>query len=418
MTSQIASLRTRGMRDLLPAQMARFRRVEQAFVSVMAAWGYAEVRTPTLEHLHLFTSAGTLSPQLLDKVYSFLDWDGWSGERVVLRPDATIPVARVYNERMAGSVAKLFYVTNIFRFAAGDEPRELWQCGAEVIGDTWPGGDIEAIAAGRRVLERLGLGDVTVRLSHTGVIRALLERAGFAPEDQAEQYDRLLDGDLGVVRDLEQRVPDLQASLHLLTGVTGGSAAYLANLRAAFASVTAAMDRALDELERVAAAIEALRCPFEIDLTMARDFEYYTGPVFRFVLPGGRDVGGGGRYDALVRSERGTTPACGFAFFMDRLGEALPKPERQTDSSVIHVQPATDDAAALGLALSIALELQEMGFCAELVRSRREAQVRWLLQVDPQDRDRRYVMRREPDGEPVTAATIEALVRVLGRARC
>jgi histidyl-tRNA synthetase len=139
MTSQLESLRTRGMRDLLPAQMAAFRRIERAFLDVLHAWGYQEVRTPTL-----------LSPHLLERVYSFLDWDGWSGERVVLRPDATIPVTRVYAERMAGGVAKLCYVTNIFRFAAGDEPRELWQCGAEVIGDTWPGGDIELIAAGRK----------------------------------------------------------------------------------------------------------------------------------------------------------------------------------------------------------------------------------------------------------------------------
>ncbi|MGH2604454.1 MAG: ATP phosphoribosyltransferase regulatory subunit, partial [Dehalococcoidia bacterium] len=302
MTSQIESLRTRGMRDMLPAQMTRFRRVEAAFIDVMAGWGYEEVRTPTIEHLHLFTSAGTLSPHLLERVYSFLDWDGWSGERVVLRPDATIPTTRLYGERMAESVAKLFYVTNIFRFAAGDEPRELWQCGAEVIGDTWPGGDTELIAAGRQVLERLGFAGVTVRLSHTGVIRSLLERAGFPPEEQAGQYDRLLDGDLSVVRELESRLPELQASLHLLTGVTGTGPAYVGNLRTAFAALTPELDRALDQLGRMATAVAALGSPCEIDLTMVRDFEYYTGPVFRFVLADGRDVGGGGRYDALVRT--------------------------------------------------------------------------------------------------------------------
>ena len=55
---------------------------------------------PLIEPLHLFTSAGTLSPQTLDRVYSFLDWDGWSGERVVLRPDSTIPAARLYAEHL------------------------------------------------------------------------------------------------------------------------------------------------------------------------------------------------------------------------------------------------------------------------------------------------------------------------------
>ena len=88
--------RCKGTRDLSPEEMARFRLIEGAFRDCCLKWGYEEVRTPTLEYLHLFTSTGTLTPSRLNKVYSFLDWDGWSGERVVLRPDGTIPVARLY----------------------------------------------------------------------------------------------------------------------------------------------------------------------------------------------------------------------------------------------------------------------------------------------------------------------------------
>src|SRR5690242_14985432 len=108
MSDTAESLRVRGMRDLLPGAMNRFRRVERAFREELLSWGYEEVRTPVIERLHLFTSAGTLSPHLLDRVYSFLDWDGWSGERVVLRPDSTIPAARVYAESVRGR-AKLCY---------------------------------------------------------------------------------------------------------------------------------------------------------------------------------------------------------------------------------------------------------------------------------------------------------------------
>src|SRR5919199_1586827 len=133
------------MRDLLPHDMARFRRIERAFRDELLSWGYEEIRTPTIEHLHLFTSAGTLSPQLLGRVYSFLDWDGWTGERVVLRPDATIPVARLFREKLRKAPTKLAYVTNIFRFAQANEPREVWQCGAELIGESWPHGDLEQI---------------------------------------------------------------------------------------------------------------------------------------------------------------------------------------------------------------------------------------------------------------------------------
>ena len=86
--------RCKGTRDLSPGEMAVFRLIEGVFRDACLNWGYKEVRTPTLEYLHLFTSVGTLTPGMLGRVYSFLDWDGWSGERVVLRPDGTIPWRR------------------------------------------------------------------------------------------------------------------------------------------------------------------------------------------------------------------------------------------------------------------------------------------------------------------------------------
>ena len=170
------SMRCPGMRDWLPVEMARFRRIEQAFRDVCLAWGYEEVRTPTIEHLHLFTSTGTLFSQMLGRVYSFLDWDGWTGERVVLRPDSTIPVARLYAEHVeAGVIKKLFYVQNVIRFAQGDESREDRQCGIELVGDTQPMGDIELVLVASDVLQRLGL-EIEIKLSDPGILRAILSR--------------------------------------------------------------------------------------------------------------------------------------------------------------------------------------------------------------------------------------------------
>src|SRR5947199_8615094 len=79
------SLLCPGMSDLLPDDLARFRRIETAFRAVCARWGYRELRTPSLEHLYLFTSSGTLSPALLGRADSFLEWDGSTGEGGVLR---------------------------------------------------------------------------------------------------------------------------------------------------------------------------------------------------------------------------------------------------------------------------------------------------------------------------------------------
>ncbi|MBM4416361.1 MAG: hypothetical protein FJ035_09040, partial [Chloroflexi bacterium] len=139
--------RSRGMSDLGPAEMRAFRRVERCFLEALEARGYAEIRTPTVEPLHLYTATGALSPQLLDRVYSFLDWDGWSGERVVLRPDATVPAARWYEQRWQSTEpARLCYVQPVFRFVA-EGAREQWQCGAELFGLAAPEGDGELLAA-------------------------------------------------------------------------------------------------------------------------------------------------------------------------------------------------------------------------------------------------------------------------------
>lgn len=418
MTAATESMRCPGMRDMLPADMARFRRVERAFRDELLAWGYAEVRTPTIERLHLFTSAGTLSPQLLERVYSFLDWDGWSGERVVLRPDATIPAGRLLTERLGGGPAKLFYVQNIFRFAQGDEQRELWQCGAEVYGETWPCGDVELIGAGRRVLERLGFDAVRVRLSHTGVLRALLARAGFAPEEQADRYDRILDGDLSVAAEIEARLPELDAPLHLLFDTTGTGTGYVANVRAAFTGVVPEMAPALDELAVVAEALATVGCPFEISMTLARDFEYYTGPVFHLAVDDGPALAFGGRYDALVHRDGGpAVPACGFGLSVERVMARLREPEPER-GPVVHVEPVERSAGAMGLALAVAQELQGAGFCAELVGSGRSPDCRWRLVVDARGGAGRYLLYDLQGDTRLSAATMQDVIVALGRGRC
>lgn len=372
MTLAPETLLCRGMRDLLPDELARFRRLETGFRSVCAAWGYREVRTPTLEHLYLFTSSGTLSPELLGRVYSFLDWDGWTGERVVLRPDATIPVARLYRERLDGGPAKLCYVENIFRFSRDEQPREVWQCGAELIGDTWPAGDVELLLLALDTLRTVGLQSVEVTLSHGGIVRALLEQAGYAPAERADLYDHLLDGDRAVLRDLEARLPELGAGLHLLTTVESAGVAYIDNLRAAFAAGAPAMRGPLDELELIGQTLERLGVAPRVDVSAVRDFEYYTGPVFHLEA-GGREIGSGGRYDSLIANRQGATvPACGFALQADRIASLLPA-EGEARPALVRVTPDAVGPAALAAAATAARGLQQKGLSAALTSAEARA---------------------------------------------
>lgn len=414
MTEATETLRSRGMRDLLPEEMARFRRVEGVFRATCEGWGFREIRTPVIEHLHLFTSAGTLSPQLLGRVYSFLDWDGWSGERVVLRPDATIPAARLYREHFQGEIGKFFYVENIFRFSASEDRREIWQCGAELIGDSWPLGDVEVISVARAVLLALGFTSVCARLSHTGIVREILAAAGYSPRELLSVYDRILDGDLGVEAEIEQRLPQLSAPLRLLFEGRGGGAGYLENLRSAFAATVPALHGPLDELTTAAATLEAAGCPLELDLTLVRDFEYYTGPVFQLTVDG-RTVAGGGRYDGLVAGRDGAIlPACGFAIDMEQAAALLPTlKERRREE--VQVRPAAASPQDMALALLVAAELQSGGFCAELIAPDRTPLCRWRLTVDPRAGAGRYRLEDCRRGTQQTAGSMDAIVAALGR---
>ena len=186
----------KGMQDLLPNDMLRFRHIEDTFRDCCRKWGYREVRTPTLEYLYLFTATGTLTPGMLGRVYSFLDWDGWSGQRVVLRPDGTIPIARLSIDNPGGEeLARLFYVTNIFTFeGTGKQNRERWQCGAEFFGASEFTSDVEMILLAEEVIRKLGIGNVKLQLSHAGLVRALLKEFKLGPGEEARITDRILEG--------------------------------------------------------------------------------------------------------------------------------------------------------------------------------------------------------------------------------
>ena len=304
-------LRSRGMRDLGPEAMRRFRAVERCFLDVTGTRGYQEIRTPSIEPLHLFTATGALSPSLLDRVYSFLDWDGWSGERVVLRPDGTVPAARWYEQRWQTSeAARLCYVQPIYRFVPGDGEREVWQLGVELFGLAAPEADAELLALALSLLESLGLTDVRFELSHAGLIRAVLAAAGLDSAAQADAYDRLLAGE--DISALSVVSSELAPALRLLTAVDGGGTGYLENLKAALLNAVPSAVEAIEQLAAATRALDAAGSTYRIVPGTTRNFEYYTGLTFR-VLSGESECIRGGRYDGLAEAIGGkAVPASGF----------------------------------------------------------------------------------------------------------
>ena len=373
----------KGMQDLLPADMLRFRRIEDVFRSCCRNWGYQEVRTPTLEYLYLFTATGTLTPGMLGKVYSFLDWDGWSGERVVLRPDGTIPVARLYTDNLSGQEsARLFYVTNIFAFeGTGKKNRERWQCGAEFFGGAKFAPDLEIILLAEEVIRKLDMGKVKLQLSHAGLVKALLKELKLSPAEEAKITDRILEGDWGALTAAKATNPEQERLMTALLSLKGKSSSFLRNVKASFPKASPDFKSSLEDFLSITTLLDGLGHSYEIDMTAMHGFEYYTGICFQ-LLAAGEKIGGGGRYDKLVPlMNGGDIPACGFALYVDPMMRLLP-PEKRKGKSGILVKGKELTPEIVKPCFTVAESLRDAGYSTEIdFTDREESSFRWVIRV-------------------------------------
>ncbi len=401
------------MRDLLPQDMERFRRVEQAFRDACTLYGYHEVKPPTIEYLQLFTALGTLSPGMVSRVYSFLDWDGWSGERVVLRPDSTIPVARLYVENMAPDLpARLSYVTNSFVFeATGTRNRERWQCGAEFIGGAPVTSDAETLLLARDIIGRLGLADVRLQVFHAGMIKSIIGELDMDQEHKERLIEAVLDGDWRGLTDAVRAGSGVRRYLSPLLALKGTSAGYLENIRALAADASAGFLASLDDFIEVARALDDLECAYEIDITAVRSFEYYTGICFQFLSPGGDKIGGGGRYDDLIPLMGGPDlPSCGFALYIDQIAEMLADAGSQQPR--IAIVSTDDDQDSVRRCLAMAQAVRGRGRAAIVCAGAEQSDCRWIVEVRADGSDSVIVTDRETN-EAATYSIPEALDRLI-----
>ena len=379
------SRRCKGMRDLLPGDMQQFRYIEDTFRRCCLKWGYREVRTPVLEYLHLFTATGTLTPGRLGKVYSFLDWDGWSGERVVLKPDGTIPIARLYLDNLSSTgEVRLFYVTEIFAFEqTGKENRERWQCGVEFLGGAAPMADVEILLLVREILNSLGIGNVELRLSHAGLAKALVRELGISPREEIKMLGRILDGDQQAWEEAKSRCPEQDGLLAFLVDFKGKSKGFWKKVEGLAAQASVEVKSRLGDFLDVVDLLDSLKCDYHIDFTALQGFEYYTGICFQ-LLSRGEKIAGGGRYDELLSLMGGESiPASGFAIYVDPVMKMLPPRGDECGENGVLLRGDRAVPGTVKVCFSLAQSLRSTGRSVELDFSGREmtGSYRWVISL-------------------------------------
>ncbi len=317
----------RGFRDVLSAEAQWRRSLIGAIDARFFAWGYEPVQTPTLESLDVLQEMGGLQ----SSPFRFYDRDG---KLLALRPDVTVPVARLVGMRMRGKEApfRLSYSAPVFREKESlqAQDREFWQAGVECIGPRGVAADAEVLCLFVEALEACGLREFTVALGCVGVLNALIEGAAAGPEWAAEVRRAFHTND--VVR-IDQLCSEAQAgqaanaeyaaAISQLVRISGGQEA-LAACRQLVEPLGAAAG--LDELEAIftLAAAQAKVGQLLVDFSIISNFDYYTGIVFKAYAPEcGMSLGSGGRYDSLLARFGREEAAAGFAIGIERVMEAL-----------------------------------------------------------------------------------------------
>ena len=154
-----------GTRDRLFAECAGRRRLENRMMELLAGRGYREVATPGLEYYNLFAQTGYPLPE--EGMYKLTDREG---RLLVLRPDLTMPIARLAATRLAGEELplRLCAAHSVYRMRSSytGRPGEWRQGGAELIGAAGLTADAEIITLAADCLRALGIDDFRLEIGH------------------------------------------------------------------------------------------------------------------------------------------------------------------------------------------------------------------------------------------------------------
>ena len=351
--------RPRGTRDFLPDEMAKRRYIENKLREVAVRWGYGEIKTPTFEHLELFTLKS--GEGILGEIYNFRD----KGDReVALRPELTAPVIRMYVEELQRSSKplKFYYFDNCFRYERPQKGRfrEFFQFGVEIIGSARPESEAEVIAMAVKMLKNAGVqGDLHV--GHLGIIRTLMKDL---QQDHQSKIMRLFDkkDHKGLEEFLDEisAPDDMRGKLFRLIGLRGINA--VSEARELVGDI-----EAMSQFEALLDLLDVYGLEYQVDLGIARGLDYYTGMVFEIYCEGlgaQNQVCGGGSYRLAQLFGGVDTPSTGYAIGFDRIMEICEaKPDTQRRIVVVSFDDTRKEAIVIAQKLRehVAVYIDVMG---------------------------------------------------------
>ena len=349
----------KGVKDILPADVSVWQKIESEARDLFRRYGYQEVRIPIFEQTELFARSIGADTDIVGKeMYTFPDRDGTS---LTLRPEGTASVVRAYIEHSLHQHArtwKLFYLGPMFRHERpqAGRLRQFHQAGVEVFGYSEPHVDVEVIALLHRYFTQLGvptfrtdlnsLGDGACRPSYLEKLKGFLKTID----------DRLCDNCKRRAQTNPLRVLDCKI------------ASCKALLTHAPIMVNHLCEDCRTHFDAVKAGLDQLEIPYSLNSRLVRGLDYYNRTAFEVVSTdlGAQDaVAAGGRYDGLVKALGGPAiPGIGFAIGLERL--VLLVKETVSQTSKVDVFIAALGAKATKAMLPVLDRLRTQGVAADM----------------------------------------------------
>lgn len=363
--SELQYQRPRGFRDILPADSAIWKNLEDLVRGVVQQYGYREIRLPMMEKTGLFERSIGEETDIVEKEM-FTVQSRENKESLSLRPEFTAPFVRAVVENHLLEKKpfwKLFYLGPAFRYEKPQKGRyrQFHQVGMEAVGAEDPLLDVELMEAFMDLLDRLQLSGLELQASSIGCLDC---RSSFRND---------------LLRYLESVEPQLcedcrrrkeRNVFRVLDCKNEECRTALADAPVIYEHLCEECD---DHWKKVVSGLENAAIPFTKNERLGRGFDYYTKTIFEVVDPelGAQNaVGGGGRYDRLFENiGKEAAPAAGCALGLERL--LLSMKERKNED-VLRAESGPDlflvwiDRTCQKQLFQIASDLRDQDFSVEL----------------------------------------------------
>ena len=305
----------RGMKDILPEEQCYWEQVRRVTERLARDYGFSRLDTPILEFSNLFNRSIGEGTDIIEKeLYSFATK---GGDKVALRPEMTAGIARAYIQNgmnVLSKPVKIFSTGPVYRYDRPQEGRyrEFHQVNYDALGEQDPILDAQVIQIAARVVQNIGIKAIQIQVNSIGCPACRKEYKDLLVSYLESKSNKLC---MDCKRRLENnplRVLDCKEDKCSQVAV------------AAPQSVDHLCEDCRVHFKRLLEYLDELDLPYIINPRLVRGLDYYTKTVFE-IWSGSEEgrksaLGGGGRYDGLVKSLGGeATPAIGFGLGVERL---------------------------------------------------------------------------------------------------